>query len=95
MPKVGRPSMQKTYILNKSLDIYWKEGIDEYSFNELIKKIKISRTTIYKLFKNEADLQHQTLMLYNNIIVKEWINIINKSNKVLPLLNFKVANCKN
>ena len=46
MAQVGRPNINKTFILNKSLEIYWKEGLDKYSFNEIIQKIKVSRTTI-------------------------------------------------
>ena len=87
MTQVGRRSINKTFILNKSLEIYWKEGLDKYSFNEIIQKIKVSRTTIYKLFSNEANFQYQTLMLYNKIVIKEWTAKIKKTNEVLPLLN--------
>ena len=48
------------------MHIYWKEGINNISYNDVIKISKLSKGSFYKLFYNEDDLQAETLKkIYN------------------------------
>lgn len=48
------------------MKIYWKQGINNISYNDVIKTSKLSKGSFYKLFKNEDDLQAETLNTYIN-----------------------------
>tara|TARA_B100000886_G_C20313114_1_gene444729 strand:+ start:116 stop:724 length:609 start_codon:yes stop_codon:yes gene_type:complete len=82
MVNLGRPaSLSRTIIAEVCLNIYWKNGINNISYNDVIKLSKLSKGSFYKLFKNEDDLKAQTLITYNSDINK----IFDKMRKVEDL----------
>ena len=65
--KPGRPvSIDKKTITEKCLDFYWSNGIDNNSFNEIIKHTGVSKGSIYRLYGSEDSLQKNVLMEYYN-----------------------------
>ena len=63
----GRPiSLNRYNVSETCLHIYWKQGINNISYNDVIKTSKYAKGSFYKLFTNEDDLQSETLINYRN-----------------------------
>ena len=78
--KPGRPiSIDKKSITKKCLDFYWSNGIDNNSFNQVIKHAGVSKGSIYRLYGCEDALQKNVLMEYFNIFIKDWLELITKT----------------
>ena len=70
--KPGRPvSIDKKVITKKCLEFYSNNGIDNKSFNDVIKYAGVSKGTIYRLYGNEDSLQKSVLTEYFNTTMKE------------------------
>ena len=68
---IGRPtSLNRNNVSEACLHIYWKKGINNISYNDVIKASKLSKGSYYKLFDNEDDLHSETLINYRNNDVK-------------------------
>ena len=86
---IGRPiSLNRYKISEVCLDIYWKKGINNISYNDVIKTSKLSKGSYYKLFVNEDDLHCETLITYGrnndvNLLYKE----INNAEDLFQLLS--------
>ena len=62
---IGRPiSLNRYNVSEACLHIYWKKGINNISYNDVIKASKLSKGSYYKLFANEDDLHSETLINY-------------------------------
>lgn len=67
MLNLGRPTcLSRRNVSEVCMNIYWKQGINNISYNDVIKTSKLSKGSFYKLFKNEDDLQAETLNTYIN-----------------------------
>ena len=70
--KAGRPvTIDKNRITKKCLDFYLLNGIDNQSFNNVIKYAGVSKGTIYRLYGSEDALQKAVLVEYYNSFIKE------------------------
>ena len=66
MLNLGRPASLNREIVSKvCMNIYWKQGIKNISYNDVIKTSGLSKGSFYKLFNNEDDLHAETLKTYN------------------------------
>ena len=66
MLNLGRPaSLNRENVSEVCMNIYWKQGIKNISYNDVIKTSGLSKGSFYKLFDNEDDLQAETLKTYN------------------------------
>ena len=66
MLNLGRPShLNRENVSEVCMNIYWKQGIKNISYNDVIKTSGLSKGSFYKLFNNEDDLQAETLKTYN------------------------------
>ena len=64
---IGRPiSLNRYNVSEACLHIYWKKGINNISYNDVIKASKLSKGSYYKLFDNEDDLHSETLINYRD-----------------------------
>ena len=67
MVNVGRPvSLNRRNVSEVCMNIYWKKGIKNISYNDVIKTSRLSKGSFYRLFNNEDDLQAETLKTYYN-----------------------------
>ena len=67
MVNIGRPaSLNRGNVSEVCMNIYWKQGIKNISYNDVIKTSRLSKGSFYKLFNNEDDLQAETLKTYYN-----------------------------
>ena len=70
--KAGRPvTIDKNGITKKCLQFYLLNGIDNQSFNNVIKYAGVSKGTIYRLYGSEDALQKAVLVEYYNNFIKE------------------------
>ncbi|MDA9708261.1 TetR/AcrR family transcriptional regulator [Alphaproteobacteria bacterium] len=67
MVNLGRPvSLNRRNVSEVCMNIYWRQGIKNISYNDVIKTSKLSKGSFYRLFNNEDDLQAETLKTYHN-----------------------------
>ena len=69
------PDKIKDSIKRAAQDLFRKFGYHKTSVNEIAKKAKIAKATIYKYFENKEDVLHSLLMDYIKVSVDELINI--------------------
>ena len=85
MSNLGRPtSLNRQYIANACLKYYWKHGILNISYNDIIKLSKVSKGSFYKFFKDEDDLLAETLLEY----YKDSNDFLNKMGQCEDLFKF-------
>ena len=95
---MGRPiSLNRYNVSEACLHIYWKQGINNISYNDVIKTSKLSKGTYYKLFVNEDDLHSETLINYSrnddvNLLFKEISNAEDLFQLLSKLKNWKFKN---
>ena len=78
--KPGRPvSINKSRITKKCLDFYINNGIDNKSFNEVIKSAGVSKGSIYRLYGSEDSLQKTVLDEYFHNNMKEKLNYMSET----------------
>ena len=77
--KPGRPvTINKEKITEKCLDFYWTNGIDNNSFNEVIKYAGVSKGSIYRIYGSEDVLQKSVLSKYYETVVNKRIKVHSK-----------------
>ena len=62
--KVRPRTITQDSIANQCLELYWDKDIHSVTYNEVIKYSRVSKGTVYNLFKSEAELQAKTLECY-------------------------------
>ena len=78
--KPGRPvTINKEKITEKCLDFYWTNGIDNNSFNEVIKYAGVSKGSIYRIYGSEDVLQKSVLSKYYETVVNKRIKLHSKN----------------
>lgn len=78
----------KESILKAAQDLFRKYGYQKTSVNEIAKKAKIAKATLYKYFDSKEILLHSILMDYIRISVNEIIeNSAEETNKEVYLSN--------
>ena len=71
MVNLGRPvSLNRRNVSEVCMNIYWKQGIKNISYNDVIKTSGLSKGSFYKLFNNEDDLQAETFKVYNRNVTQ-------------------------
>ena len=72
--KPGRPvSISKETITKRCLDFYLLNGIDNQSFNNVIKHAGVSKGSIYRLYGIEDSLQKSAMVEYYKTVIKEML----------------------
>lgn len=77
--KPGRPvTINKEEITERCLEFYWTNGIDNNSFNEVIKFAGVSKGSIYRIYGSEDVLQKNVLLKYYETVVNKRIKVHSK-----------------
>ena len=75
--KKGRPkTIDLERIKNVAMVNYWSDGPTNVSLNEICFKAKISKPGFYREFGGEDGLMRSVLNLYNNLLIKQILNIL-------------------
>ena len=87
MVALGRPvSLNRQHIANLSLKHYWKKGLNNISYNDIIRSTRFSKGSFYKLFSDQDDLHAETLLCYYDYI-KSFFNDLSKCEDLFEFLN--------
>ena len=86
--KLGRPvTLNKQTVTKKCLDFYIDFGIDNKSFNEVIRYAGVSKGSIYRFYGSEDQLQKSALQEYFKSHVLVWLEgIQNKGFTIRSLI---------
>ncbi len=88
MVALGRPvSLNRQYIANLSLKYYWKQGLNNISYNDIIRSTKFSKGSFYKLFSDQDDLHAETLLCYYDYI-RKFMYELSKCEDIFELLSY-------
>lgn len=89
MSRLGRPSIiNKQDILAKCCNALWYNGIQNISFNEVIKTSEVSKGTIYKIFKDQDTLHKETINYYYKNIMSNKIKSFSEYDNVFNFLEY-------
>lgn len=95
MIKKGRPvKITKNTVASKCLELYWKNGIKNVSYNDAVKYSGCSKGTIYKLFKSEDELHLNTLKFYNEKYLNSFEKELIKKNDIFDFIEFYFTTAK-
>ena len=82
--KPGRPiSISKETITKRCLDFYLLNGIDNQSFNNVIKHAGVSKGSIYRLYGSEDSLQKSAMVEYYKTVIKEMLEAFKSQENTL------------
>ena len=82
--KPGRPvSISKDTITKRCLDFYLLNGIDNQSFNNVIKHAGVSKGSIYRLYGSEDSLQKSAMVEYYKTVIKEMLEAFKSQENTL------------
>ena len=83
----GRPrTITQDSIASQCLELYWNKGIHNVTYNEVIKYSRVSKGTVYNLFKSEDELQAKTLECYEKKFLNELAHVINNQDDLLDFV---------
>ena len=89
MTNKGRPKkITKTTIASKCLELYWKDGIQNVTYNAAIKYSDCSKGTMYNLFKSEDELHLNTLKFYIDNYLNKFERQLHMSNDIFDIIDF-------
>lgn len=84
----GRPStFNRQETLTRAMNCYWKDGVYEVSINELCKRIKISKPTLYREYKSEDGLLHDVLKHYQHHVLAPIIESVSQHSSLTDKIN--------
>lgn len=73
----------KDEALERAMQLFWKKGYNASSLEELMRVMKIRKSSFYSTFKSKRDLFLSALKKYNEIQINELINILkSKENSI-------------
>lgn len=68
--KRGRPrTFNREATLSKAMQLYWEDGLDGLSINEVCRRIQISKPTLYREFDGEDGLLESVVELYTKQVI--------------------------
>ena len=76
----GRPStFQRKEVLFRAMCCYWSEGPQNISFNELCRRLQVSKPTLYREFGGEDGLLEAVLTHYEHEVLLPLVSLVQQS----------------
>lgn len=73
----GRPkTLNRDHTLTVALHAYWREGIHAVSLNEICRKAKVSKPSLYREFGNEDGLMKAVLIAYQKTVLTPILRMV-------------------
>lgn len=72
----------KKVVLKKAMELFWKQGYEKTSMQDLVNHMGIHRRSIYDTFGDKHSLFLASLKYYEEFVAEELTNIINNSSTV-------------
>ena len=76
-PGRGRPkTFDREYTLGVAMRLYWREGIDGVSLNEICERANVSKPSLYREFGNDDGLMRAVLVRYRNEMLEPLFELL-------------------
>lgn len=77
----GRPkTFNNSEVINHAMYNYWEKGVNKVSINEICRKCKVSKPSLYREFGGEDGLMKETVLLYKRKIVEPLLKVLENRN---------------
>lgn len=77
----GRPkTFNNSEVINYAMYNYWGKGVNKVSINEICRKCKVSKPSLYREFGGEDGLMKETVLLYKRKIVEPLLKVLENRN---------------
>jgi len=77
---------RKKYIIDAATEIFGRDGYENASVNEIAKKAEFTKRTLYKYFKDKADIYLTVLIQTYGVMVDELLNQSYEEEKGIDIL---------
>ena len=89
---LGRPkTVQKQRATELAMEMYWQDGLHSYSLNEICRRVKLSKPSLYREFKNEDGLMEAALMLYRTVVIEPMLELRNLALPFNEVLEYAIV----
>ncbi|MDP4679712.1 MAG: TetR/AcrR family transcriptional regulator [Cyclobacteriaceae bacterium] len=65
-------------VLDHCISLFWKNGFNSSSINEIVSITGVNRFSLYKEFGNKEGILYSALELYNDRYFSENLNVLNQ-----------------
>lgn len=71
----GKPKFDDAIVINAAMDVFWRRGFVASSIDELTTAMGLSRSSLYKRFKDKDGLYQEVLATYADRVLRRMGNI--------------------
>ncbi|MFT8990379.1 MAG: TetR/AcrR family transcriptional regulator [Gluconobacter albidus] len=71
----GKPKFDDAIVINAAMDVFWRRGFVASSIDELTTAMNLSRSSLYKRFKDKDGLYQEVLATYADRVLQRMGNI--------------------
>ena len=83
----GRPrTYRRDEALDAAVELFWRQGYDATSLNDLLRAMKISKSSFYADFQSKKALYHTCLQQYQRFVVDHLRNLQSQSTSLREFL---------
>lgn len=65
----GKPQFEDTIVINAAMQVFWRRGFTAASIDELTTAMKLSRSSLYKRFRDKEGLYQEVLATYTDRVL--------------------------
>lgn len=71
----GKPQFDDVTVINAAMDVFWRRGFAASSIDELTTAMGLSRSSLYKRFRDKEGLYQEVLATYTDRVLRRMNNI--------------------
>jgi len=71
----GKPQFDETAVINAAMDVFWRHGYAASSIDQLTTAMQLSRSSLYKRFKDKDGLFREVLAAYSERVTRRMRSI--------------------
>lgn len=71
----GKPQFEDTVVINAAMGVFWRRGFVASSLDELTTAMGLSRSSLYKRFRDKSGLYQEVLATYVDRVLRRMDNI--------------------
>ena len=73
-------------VLEKAIELFWKNGVNGCSINDLVEYTSVNRFSLYNEFESKQGILYASLNLYRDRFCKDKLSILNKEGELNQVL---------
>lgn len=71
----GKPQFEDAIVINAAMHVFWRRGFTPASIDELTTAMNLSRSSLYKRFRDKEGLYQEVLAAYTNRVLRRMNDI--------------------